>query len=256
MKTINAILAMTAAAAVAETTIYGATGLQFVPTGGIAETQGMGMSVAGSLDSDPSTHVALRSAWLDNRLEVALSNTWTLVASDSNGFRARNTGVFPVVPSLKYVLDHNGNDWQDWSYAIGLSMPYGAYGAVTWRLNLPVLSPSLTAGMGTPVKTFHVFGGAQLDLCDLDRKRLPVSILADAAYGGSTKTIGESAEAFWSLGVSTRIGRNLTFRTFHRRDRGYAAPANRQNRDGTSYLQLAWNFDGVKSAPQNLEKKP
>jgi len=256
MKHLIAILAASAAATFAETTLYGATGLQFVPTGEIAESQAMGLSVAGSLDSDPSSHVALRTSWLDNRLEVALSNTWTLVASDSNGFRARNTGAFPVVPSLKYVLDHNGNDWQDWSYAVGLSMPYGVYGAVTWRLKIPVLSPSLTAGMGTPVKTFHVFGGAQLDLCDLDGNRLPVSVISDAAYGGSTKTIGESAEAFWSLGVSTHIGRNLTFRVFHRRDRGYAAPEDRQNTKGTSYLQLAWNFDGVKTAVQNLEKKP
>jgi len=256
MKLLTAILAASAATVFAETTLYGATGLQFVPTGEIAESQGLGLSVAGSLDSDPSSHVALRSTWLDNRLEVALSNTWTLVASDSNGFRARTTGVLPVVPSLKYVLDHNGNDWQDWSYAVGVSMPYGAYGAVTWRLKTPVVSPSITAGMGTPVKTFHVFGGAQLDLCDLDGNRLPVSVILDAAYGGSTKTIGESAEAFWALGVSTRIGRNLTFRVFHRRDRSYAAGADRQNTEGTSYLQLAWNFDGVKSAPQNLEKMP
>lgn len=256
MKRLLATVFVMVVAANAETSVYGATGLQFVPSGDVAEAQRFGFSLGGSMDGDPSWHTALRSTWLDDRLEVALSNTWAFVENDSNGFCARTASVFPIVPSLKYVLDHDETRWQAWSYAVGFSMPYGAYGAVTWRLKLPVLSPSLTAGMGTPIKTYHVFGGAKLDLCDLDGNRLPVAILSDAAYGGSTRTLGESAEAFWSLGVSTDIGRNLTFRVFHRRDRGYAAPDARQNRGGKSYLQLSWNFDGVKIAPKSPETKP
>lgn len=255
MKRILPILVASALAANAEITVYGVTGLQFVPTGDIAEDCRFGGALTATMDNDPSWHTALRGSWLDQRLELALSNTWALVESDSSGFRAKTTQGVPVIPSLKYVLDHDQTDWQSWSYAVGFSMPYGAYGAVTWRLKLPVLSPSVTAGMGTPIKTFHAFGGLRLDLCDLDRNRLPVALLADASYGGSTRTLGESAEAFWSLGVSTDVGRNLTFRVFHRQDRHYDAPSDHQNA-GTSYLQLAWNFDGVKVVPQNLEKKP
>ncbi len=255
MKHIFSILAACALAAHAEITVYGVTGLQYVPTGDIAEEHRFGGALTATMDNDPSWHTALRSAWLDQRLEIALSNTWALVESDSVGFGAKTTSSFPVVPSLKFVLDHDQTTWQAWSYAVGFSMPYGAYGAVTWRLKLPVLSPSVTVGMGTPIKTFHAFGGLKLDLCDLDRNRLPVSLIGDASYGGSTRTLGESAEAFWSLGVSTDVGRNLTFRVFHRVDRHYDAPFDHQN-SGTSYLQLAWNFDGVKVVPQSLEKNP
>lgn len=256
MKRLLTMLSFAVVAANAETSVYGATGLQFVPSGDIAEDRRFGFSMGGSLEDDPSRHASLRGSWLDDRLEVALSNTWMFVESDSNGFRPRTSSVFPLVPSVKYVLDHDRSLRQSWSYAVGFSMPYGVYGAVTWRLGLPVLSPSLTAGMGTPIKTFHAFGGAKLDLCDLDGNRLGVSLLSDAAYGGSTRTLGESSEAFWSLGVATDIGRNMTFRVFHRRDRDYAAGADRQNREGRSYLQLSWNFDGVKLAPNSPETKP
>lgn len=254
MKRLFRILPLCAICVGAETTIYGATGLQFVPTGELAEARATGIGVGASMDDDPGWHSSLRTTWMDGRLELALANTWSMVESDSNGFSPSNLPV-PIVPSLKYVLDHDNTTWQAWSYAAGFAMPYGAYGAVTWKLKLPLLSPSVTAGMGTPIKTFHAFGGIQVDLCDIDGNRLPLSILLDGSYAGSTKVLGESAEAFWSLGVSTDVGRNLTFQIFHRRDRHYEAPADKQN-TGRSFLQLSWNFDGVKSVPNPVEIKP
>ncbi|MEN9355400.1 MAG: hypothetical protein RL318_2725 [Fibrobacterota bacterium] len=234
------------AVAAAQTNLYGAGGLNYVPGAMPANSSGFGVSFASGVSSDPLRMSAVSSTWLDGRLEVSLSNTAWLVHDDSTGWNPKQTSLAPVVPGLKLVLDGDSSGKQAWGLAVGFGMPYGVWGAAEWRLHLPVLSPTVVAGLGTPVRTAYAFGGLRLDLCDLDARRLPVSLTLDGAMAGSTTTLGRAEESFVSVGVATRIGRNLAVQVTHRRDARYEAPSNRQNTGGTSLLQLVWNFQGTK----------
>jgi len=236
----------------AQANLYGAGGLNYVPGASLANPTGYSVSFASGLSSDPLRMSSVSNSWLDGRLEVSLSNTAWLVHDDSTGWKPKQAALAPVIPSAKFVLDRDSSGRQAWGLAVGLGLPYGAWGAAEWRLHLPVVSPTVVAGLGTPVRTAYAFGGLRLDLCDLEARRLPVSLTLDGAMAGSTTTLGRAEESFVALGVSTRIGRNLSVQAIHRRDGRYEAGPDRQNVDGTSLLQLTWNFDGVK-APATRE---
>ena len=155
------------------------------------------------------------------------------------------TTYAPVVPSVKWVLDREDHGRQSWGYSVGLSMPLGAWAAAGWRIRLPLASPEIHAGLGTPLNSIQGFGGVALDLCDLDGAVLPVRLTLDGAVAGSTGTLGSAEESYWSVGVSTQLGRNLTFQVLHRRDRAYGLVADGRRPDGTSFLRILWNFGSV-----------
>jgi hypothetical protein len=237
------ILFLGAGLAAAQTTVYGVGGLNFVP-GGLSEEGGrFGGTLGGTTQDSPLWEVSLHGKFLDDRLEVSVSNLWRLVASDSSGWKPGKTSVFPVVPSARWILDQEVRGIQTWGYSAGFSMPYGAFASAGWRLRLPWLSPEIDMGLGTPLRTVSVFGGLALDVCDGSARVLPLRLSADASLSGATQTLGRPDEAFWSVGVSTRLGRNLTFEVVHRRDRTYTAPAPDRRPDGVSFLRLSWSID-------------
>jgi hypothetical protein len=243
------LLAALPALACAQADLYGSGGLNYVPGASLADPVGTTLGFASGTGSDPLRMSSVATSWLGGRLEVSLSNTAWLVHDDSTGWKPEQTSVLPVIPAAKFLLDADSSGTQAWGLAAGFSMPYGAYGAGEWRLHVPWISPTVVAGLGTPVRTAYVFGGFRLDLCDGQSRRLPVSLTADGAMAGSTTTLGRAEEGFASLGVETRIGRNLAVDVTYRRDAEYRAPAGNQDTKGTSLLRLVWNFDGAKTAP-------
>lgn len=244
----------TAMPALAQTSFYGTGGMNFVPGASVGSSMRYGGTFSSTLQEDPLRNITLAGNWFDGRLEVALGSTAWLVKSDSVGWKPAQLPL-PLVPSVKYVLDRDSVGRQSWSIATGFSLPYGAYGAVEWRLASPLVSPTAVVGLATPVRTAYAFAGLRLDLCDADGRSSPVSLMADGALAGSTTTLGSAEESFWSLGVATRLGRNLSVQAVHRRDAGYAADAQHQNKQGRSLLRLVWNFDGAK-VPSNAGSRP
>jgi hypothetical protein len=241
MKTTSSILLALSAVAFAQNTIYGPTGLNFVPSAFASEGGRWSGSLGGTTDDDPLWVSSLQGRFLEDRLEIGLSSTAWLVEGDSMGWKPRTTEV-PLVPSARWILDRENRGIQSWGYAVGVSMPLGAWAAAGWRIRLPVVSPELHAGFGTPLNSIQGFGGVAVDLCDLEGNPLPLRLTLDGAISGSTGTLGSTEEAYWSAGVSTRLGRNLTFQTIHRRDRSYAAPDKGRRPGGTSFLRILWNF--------------
>lgn len=248
------LLCLSALPAAAQTTVFGTGGLNYVPGAHTASREGFALSLASDVTKDPLRMTSVTSSWLDGRLEVSLSNTAWLVHDDSTGWKPLQTLAVPVIPSAKVILDGDSSGRQAWGLAAGLGLPWGLWGAAEWRLHLPLVSPTVVAGLGTPVRTVYAFGGVRLDLCDLQGRALPVSLVADGAMAGSTSVLGRSEEAFGSVGVDTRIGRNLVVQVTHRRDVRYRVADSRQNTRGTSLLQLTWNFAGVK-APVSREAR-
>lgn len=230
-----------AAGAFAQSSIYGPSGLDFVPSAFASEGGRWSGSIGGTTDEDPLWISSVQGRFLDDRLEVGLASTLWLVEGDSMGWNPKTT-LAPIVPSAKWVLDREDRGRQSWGYSVGLSMPLGAWAAVGWKLRLPVLSPELHAGLGTPLNTIQAFGGVALELCDLEGNALPVKLMADGALAGSTGTLGRAEEAYWSVGVSTALGRNVSFQVVHRRDRMYDAPEDGNRPGGVSMLRVLWNF--------------
>jgi len=237
------ILFLGAGLAAAQTTVYGVGGLNFVPGGLSDESGALGGTLGGTTQKSPLWEVSIHGRFLDNRLEISGSNLWRLVASDSSGWKPGKVSVAPIIPSLRWTLDQEVRGIQTWGYSVGVSMPYGAFAAAGWRLKLPWLSPEVDLGLGTPLRTVSAFGGAALDLCDGSGERLPLRLSADASISGATQTLGRPDEGFWSVGISTRLGRNLTFEVVHRRDRTYTATDPDRRPDGVSFLRLLWSID-------------
>lgn len=243
--TIRFLLAI-ASGAIAQNTVYGPTGLNFAPSAFASEGGRWSGSVGGTTDDAPLFVSSVQGRFLDDRLEVGLSSTVWLVEGDSMGWKPMTTYA-PVVPSAKLVLDRETRGRQSWGYSIGISMPLGAWAAAGWRLRLPIASPEIHVGLGTPLNSIQGFGGLALDLCDLEGRALPVRLTVDGGVAGSTGTLGSAEEGYWSVGVSTRLGRNLTFQALHRRDRAYAASDDGNRPDGTSFLRILWNFGSASS---------
>lgn len=246
MKTnqILSVVALAATLASAQTTVYGPSGLNFVPSAFASGEGRWSGSAGGSTDQSPLGLIALQGDFLEGRLELGLANAWRLVEGDSVGW---NPGLFPmpIVPSAKWIIDREERGRQSWGYAAGFSMPLGAWAAAGWRLRLPLASPQIHAGLGTPLNSIQAFGGLALELCDLEGRTLPVTLAVDGALAGSTGTLGQAEEAYWSAGVTTRLGRNLSFQAVHRRDRHYQTTSDDGNRDGgISLLRVLWNFGG------------
>jgi len=235
-------VALAAAAASAQTTVYGPSGLNFVPSAFASGDGRWSGAAGGSTDESPLGFVAVQGDFLDGRLEAGLSNAWRLVEGDSVGW---NPGLLPVpiVPSVKWIIDREDRGRQSWGYAAGVSMPLGAWAAAGWRIRLPLASPQVHAGLGTPLNSIQAFGGLAVDLCDLEGATLPVTLTLDGALAGSTGTLGQAEESYWSAGVTTRLGRNLSFQAVHRRDRRYDTQSEDGNRGGgVSLLRVLWNF--------------
>lgn len=239
-KTILAV-ATAAAGALAQNTVYGPTGLNFVPSAFASQGGRWSGAIGGTTDDSPLALGSVQGSFLEGRLEVGLSNVYRLVEGDSVGW---NPGTFPIpiVPSAKWVIAREESGRQSWGYAAGVSMPIGAWAAAGWRLRLPLASPELHAGLGTPMNSIQAFGGLAVDLCDLEGAALPVRLVLDGALAGSTGALGRTEEAYWSAGVSTKLGRNLSFHAVHRRDRRYDAPAEGNREGGVSLLRVLWNF--------------
>lgn len=237
-----------AGVASAQTTFYGLGGVDFVP-GGLSRTGGdWGGSVGATTERSPLQEASLYGKFLDDRLEVSVSNIYRLVESDSAGWNPGRLGPVPFIPSIRWILDQEDRGAQTWGFAAGLSMPYGAFASAGWRARLPLLSPEIDLGLGTQLRTISAFAGAALDVCDLDGAPLPLRLTSDASISGATQTLGNADEAFFSVGVSTRLGRNLTFEVLHRRDRRYSAPDDRRRDDGVSFLRILWTLDPTPKA--------
>lgn len=242
-KTILAVAAL-AAGTLAQNTIYGPSGLNFAPSAFASQGGRWSGAAGGTTDDSPLFLGSIQGKFLDGRLEAGLSNVWRLVEGDSVGW---NPGTFPIpiVPSLKWIIAREESGRQSWGYAAGLSMPLGAWSAAGWRLRLPVVSPEIHAGLGTPLNSIQAFGGVALDLCDLEGAPLPVRLAVDGGLAGSTGALGRTEEAYWSAGVSTQLGRNLSFQAVHRRDRRYDAPEEGNRDGGVSFLRVLWNFGNI-----------
>lgn len=235
------ILLAASASAFSQNSVYGPTGLNFVPSAFASEGGRWSASLGGTTDDDPLWISTVQGRFFDDRLEVSLASTAWLVEGDSMGWHPLTTYA-PIVPSAKWVLDREDRGRQSWGYSVGLSMPLGAWAAAGWRIRLPIASPEIHVGFGTPLNSIQGFGGVAIDLCGLDGTVLPVRLTVDGAMVGSTGTLGRAEEAYWSAGVSTRLGRNLTFQVLHRRDRAYDSPVDGKRPDGTSFLRILWNF--------------
>ena len=240
---IASILFLGAGLAAAQTTVYGVGGLNFVPGGLFSAGGDVGGSLGGTTEKSPLWQVSLYGRFFDQRLEVSGSNLWRLVESDSVGWNPGTVSVVPIVPSLRWILDQETRGVHTWGYAAGFSMPYGAFASAGWKGRLPWLSPEADLGLGTRLSTISAFGGVALDVCDGSGEVLPLRLTADVSISGATQTLGRPDEAFWSLGVSTRLGRNLTFEVVHRRDRTYASPPENRRDGGVSFLRILWSID-------------
>jgi len=241
MKTTSTILLALAGLGFAQNTVYGPSGLNFVPSAFASEGGVWSGAIGGTTDDSPLFTGSVQRRLLDDRLELGLSNAWRMVDGDSMGWHP-GTYPVPVVPSARWILDREDRGRQSWGYAVGFSMPLGAWAVAGWRLRLPVASPQVHLGLGTPLNSIQAFGGMAVDLCDLEGNVLPVKLVADGALAGSTGTLGRTEEAYWSAGVATQLGRNLSFQVLHRRDRRYDAPPDRNRDGGVSFLRVLWNF--------------
>ena len=241
MKTFIATLIVAASAGFCQSTVYGPSGLNFTPSAFAGDGGRWSGSVGGTTDDSPLFLASIQGRFLDDRLEVSASNAWRMVEGDSVGWNP-GTVVAPVIPSAKWILDREDRGRQSWGYSAGLSMPLGAWVAAGWRLRLPIASPEFDAGLGTPLNSIQAFGGMAVDLCDLEGTVLPVRLTADGALSGSTGALGRTEEAYWSVGVTTHLGRNLSFQVVHRRDRTYNSPAEGNRAEGVSLLRVLWNF--------------
>jgi len=241
------LMLLLAGCAACQTTVYGTGGLNFVP-GGLSRPGGdWGGSIGATTEKSPLQEASLNGRFLDDRLEVTLSNLYHLVESDSGGWNPGRLGPIPFIPSARWILDREDRGRQTWGYSAGFSMPYGAFAAAGWTAHLPWISPEIDLGLGTQLRTVSAFGGAALDICDGDGRILPLRLTADASASGATETLGSSDEAFFSVGVSTRLGRNLTFQVLHRWDRHYTAPVENNREGGVSFLRLLWTIDAQSS---------
>ena len=248
MKTTIILTALLAGLSSAQTTFYGVGGIDFVP-GGLSRPGGdWGGSVGATTERSPLQEASVYTKFFDSRLEVSVSNVYRLVESDSAGWNPGRLGPIPFIPSARWILDQEDRGVQTWGFAAGISMPYGAFAAAGWRARLPLLSPEVDLGLGTQLRTISAFGGGALDVCDLEGNVLPLRLTADASISGATQTLGNADEAFFSVGVSTRLGRNLTFEVLHRRDRRYSAPDDRRRDDGVSFLRILWTLDPTPKA--------
>ncbi|MCB9497276.1 MAG: hypothetical protein H6686_10375 [Fibrobacteria bacterium] len=238
-----ASLLVIAASVGAQSTVYGPSGLNFVPSAFGGEGGEWSGSVGGSTDDSPLPFLTAQTRILEDQVEISLSNTWRLVEGDSVGWNPGSLPV-PLVPSVKWVIDRQADGRMAWGYSAGVSMPLGAWVAAGWSIRLPLATPQVHAGLGTPLNSIGAFGGLAFDLCDLEGVPLPVRVVVDGGLSGSTGTLGRSEEGFWSAGVSTTLGRNLSFQAVHRRDRSYAVTA-RNRSGGISLLRILWNFGGA-----------
>lgn len=241
MKTTTTWLAALAGIASAQSTIYGPSGLNFAPSAFASEGGRWSGSLGGSTEESPFPVTTAQGRFLGGRLEAGLASTVRLVEGDTAAWEPTTT-YMPLVPSAKWILDREDRGRQSWGYAAGLSMPLGAWVAAGWRLRLPLLSPEAQVGLGTPLNSIQGFGGIAVDLCDLQGRALPIRLTLDGAVSGSTGTLGSVEEAYWSAGVTTKIGRNLAFQTLYRRDRAYDDSDGDAGERGTSFLRILWNF--------------
>jgi hypothetical protein len=263
MKHVILILLLVLSAQVrAQLTYFGPSGYSFVPNGFTGSTP-YGGSLSGALQSrdqlDLFPHkMSLIGSFMDERLEVSLSNTWSFVSS--NGFEERRISDVPVtmfVPGLKWRLDLQKREWQEWGYVAGIMAPYGVYTAASWWAKLPLLQPEFTLGVSIWSKKAYALGGARLTLADLSANPLPLAFIADGAWAGSTKMLGETEEGFFSLGMSLDLSRNISLQGVFRKDPSIyysisesevdRVRKDNQNTNGTWGMRMTYYFDGVKS---------
>jgi len=242
-------------------TMYGATGYTFVPDGFVDHGQNYGGYFAGEYVSLERVRLyprflGLRTTAFSNRLEFTAASTWAFVTSGS-GYEPKKIGdgLLPICPGIKWSVDDQQRTYVRWGYAVGLMFPYGAYGSATVRGKLPILQPELTVAIGSTVlKTSYGMVGGRLRLADLHGNPLPLSFSGEGGWAGSMDQLGETEEAFYSLGAEMDMGRNLTLSLNWRKDpRTYLETETKdelegQNKNGRWGLKLDYHFNGVKVA--------
>ena len=243
---------------------YGPSGYSFIPDGFVDQGAKYGGYFAGEFVSLNNARLyprftALRWSGMSNRLELSLSSVYSFVNDNGYGPRKIGDGLLPVCPSVKWSVQDQKRTWVRWAFAVGGMAPYGAYGATTVRGLFPVLQPELTVVLASTLGTTYGLMGGRLRLADLSGKPLPLSLLGDAGWASSMKYLGETKEAFYSLGAEIEMGRNLVFSSVYRQDpreyrnvdTGLKLPS--QNQDGRWSLKLEYRFDGVKQVEGGVQ---
>jgi hypothetical protein len=195
----------------AQPTIYGNTGTFFVPDGFVSEGGPFGASVSHDL-----THISAFGVFLNNRLEVAVSNTYAML-DDVEGFEARKVPL-PIVPSVKYYIFNSELGRHKWGYSAGAASPYGGYLAASLSSRFPILQPRVTAGISLTGKKSYALGSLVMTLANTQGHPLPLSFVADAAWASSTQFLGEVEEGFYSIGGRLSLNRSLRVEFFFRDD--------------------------------------
>jgi hypothetical protein len=156
-------------------------------------------------------------------LEIGFSNTYSLASGGNKGGFSPQTGhpFIPIIPSVKYALGEAPTPWGQWRLAAGFAMPYGAYAVAGFKSKLPYLQPHFTAGLSSRYNAYHVFGGLELFLTDLDKKPLPLYFTSDFALGNSLEQLNQVEESFLSLGARLNAGQHLQLGMIYRVDGRY-----------------------------------
>lgn len=243
---------------------YGASGYAFVPDGFVASDWKYAGFMGGEFVQLKNLRLypkfmAFRGVFLDNRLEISLSNTYGFVDSDGYGAQRTPTGIMPVVPAIKWNIDTQEYSRLRWGYSVGAMAPYGVYFATSAQLRTPVLQPELTATASLFSKRGYGMLGSRLQTADLSGKPLPLALTAEIGWASSVEKLGETEEAFFAYGVDLDLGRNLTLQGSFREDpKTYReaetlAEKPNQNSGGKWSLRLQYHFNGIKSIEEGKQ---
>lgn len=238
-------------------TIYGSTGMAFVPNGWVGGPRNS-LSITGDFSESGKglypRRLAFRTTWWDERLELALSNTSR--SMNKEGYSLHKKDLL-LLPSFKWALDHHALGKLHWGYAAGFNMPYGAFFMSSASLRTPLLQPEISLGLSMLLQRGYGLASASLRLADLQGRSLPVALFAEGAWAGSTNALGETEEGFISGGFNIAFGGNMLFQGVYRRDpKVYRIIENdivtdrakpNQNTSGQMALRLVFRFDGVKN---------
>lgn len=264
MRKLLLLLLLAVAAYAGGPTYYGGSGYTFVPDGFVPADWKYAGFIGGEFVQLKNVRLypkyqAFRAVFLDNRLEISLSSTYSFVDHDGYGPRRVAEGLLPVVPGFKWNIDTQNRGPLRWGYSAGAMAPYGVYFASSAQLRTPVLQPELTATAGLWTQRAYGMLGSRLQTADLGGKPLPLSFTGEIGWASSVELLGETEEAFIAYGVELDLGRNLTLlgnfrqdpKTYLEADSEVEKP--NQNTNGKWSLRLDYHFNGIKSSQEGKQ---
>ena len=242
-------------------TYSGLSGYIFLPDAFESKST-FGASVSGNFAEAKDLNIipaqySVFGSFFNNRLQIALSNTYWFVDSEEGFIANHNHITMPVLPAVKFQLQKEAIGVHEWAYSIGGNLNLGAYAVAGWRARWPWLQPEAHGGISL-ITRFYVFGTMALHLANAKGEPLPLSIAFETAISASAEVIGETDEGFYAVSLQSMLGPHVAIQMSYREDpniyRIVSANGSRpfplrakQNQSGVFNMKLMFFFEGVKA---------